>query len=307
MAALANELKQRPHAGLLRARRGRARGEADDRARGVHRGAWLSDGAGRLGGRGSARSREGASAPSLRAACRRDGGGRRGPGDAALVAGATGAVGYLVLRPVAGRPWEPVDHGGRDVLAVPGPWYCDTTGEPRTSRLVRGRLGRRRSRRSRASARRPVAARRAPSPPRRSTLAVDPSRPGGPPRAGLAHGRLRARLAADVRRGRRAAASSARTSTRRCGSRARSWAPTGSARTRSCRTSSASTASGRRAGLRLLAASIRLYERLLETRPAPGRRALVHAARPRARPRARRCSSTAASSRRRTTGSAGPS
>jgi xylan 1,4-beta-xylosidase len=41
-----------------------------------------------------------------------------------------GAVGYVVAR--AGSPdgpWEPVDHGGRDVLAVPGPWYCDTTGE----------------------------------------------------------------------------------------------------------------------------------------------------------------------------------
>ena len=40
-----------------------------------------------------------------------------------------GAIGYLVQRADSpDGPWEPVDHGGRDVLAVPGPWYCDTTG-----------------------------------------------------------------------------------------------------------------------------------------------------------------------------------
>jgi xylan 1,4-beta-xylosidase len=41
-----------------------------------------------------------------------------------------GAIGYVVHR--ARRPegpWEPVDHGGRDVIAGPGPWYCDTTGK----------------------------------------------------------------------------------------------------------------------------------------------------------------------------------
>jgi xylan 1,4-beta-xylosidase len=40
------------------------------------------------------------------------------------------AVGYVVHR--AGSPdgpWEPIDHGGRDVVAGPGPWYCDTTGD----------------------------------------------------------------------------------------------------------------------------------------------------------------------------------
>jgi len=42
-----------------------------------------------------------------------------------------GAIGYLVHRaPKADGPFVPVDHGGRDVLAVPGPVYCDTTGEP---------------------------------------------------------------------------------------------------------------------------------------------------------------------------------
>ena len=41
-----------------------------------------------------------------------------------------GAIGYLVNRaPTAQGPFAPVDHGGRDVLAVPGPVYCDTTGE----------------------------------------------------------------------------------------------------------------------------------------------------------------------------------
>jgi xylan 1,4-beta-xylosidase len=40
-----------------------------------------------------------------------------------------GAIGYLVHRaPSADGPWEPVDHGGRDVLAMPGPVCCDTTG-----------------------------------------------------------------------------------------------------------------------------------------------------------------------------------
>jgi xylan 1,4-beta-xylosidase len=40
------------------------------------------------------------------------------------------AIGYVVHRaPGPDGPWEPVDHGGRDVLAAPGPWYCDTTGE----------------------------------------------------------------------------------------------------------------------------------------------------------------------------------
>ena len=41
-----------------------------------------------------------------------------------------GAVGYLVHRSAdAGGPFEPVDHGGNDVLAVPHPPYVDTTGE----------------------------------------------------------------------------------------------------------------------------------------------------------------------------------
>ena len=41
-----------------------------------------------------------------------------------------GAIGYLVHRaPAAEGPFTPVDHGGGDVLAVPGPVYCDTTGE----------------------------------------------------------------------------------------------------------------------------------------------------------------------------------
>src|SRR5258708_5857510 len=44
-----------------------------------------------------------------------------------------GAVGYLVHRGASpAGPFEPVDHGGGDVLAVPGPPYCDTTGVPGT-------------------------------------------------------------------------------------------------------------------------------------------------------------------------------
>ncbi len=42
-----------------------------------------------------------------------------------------GAVGYLVHRAPAGQDaFAPVDHLGGDVLAVPDPWYVDTTGEP---------------------------------------------------------------------------------------------------------------------------------------------------------------------------------
>ena len=44
-----------------------------------------------------------------------------------------GAVGYLVHRSESpAGSFEPVDHGGGDVLAVPGPPYCDTTGIPGT-------------------------------------------------------------------------------------------------------------------------------------------------------------------------------
>ena len=54
-----------------------------------------------------------------------------------------GAIGYLVHRaPGRTGPFERVDHGGRDVLAVPGPYYCDTTGERGRARLVRRRVGR---------------------------------------------------------------------------------------------------------------------------------------------------------------------
>jgi xylan 1,4-beta-xylosidase len=42
-----------------------------------------------------------------------------------------GAMGYLVHKaPGPDGPWEPIDHAGRDLLPVPGPYYCDTTGEP---------------------------------------------------------------------------------------------------------------------------------------------------------------------------------
>lgn len=42
-----------------------------------------------------------------------------------------GAVGYQVYRASKPNgPFRPVDHGGGDVLAVPHPPYCDTTGEP---------------------------------------------------------------------------------------------------------------------------------------------------------------------------------
>ncbi len=42
-----------------------------------------------------------------------------------------GAAGYLVYRAeAADGPFEPLDHGGGDVLAVPGGPYADTSGEP---------------------------------------------------------------------------------------------------------------------------------------------------------------------------------
>jgi xylan 1,4-beta-xylosidase len=42
-----------------------------------------------------------------------------------------GAAGYLVYRAgAAGGPFEPLDHGGGDVLAVPAGPYADTSGEP---------------------------------------------------------------------------------------------------------------------------------------------------------------------------------
>lgn len=45
----------------------------------------------------------------------------------------TGAVGYLVHRSESpSGPFTPIDHGGRDVLVVPGPVYADTTGVPGT-------------------------------------------------------------------------------------------------------------------------------------------------------------------------------
>ena len=42
-----------------------------------------------------------------------------------------GAIGYLVYRGSSpDGPFEPVDHGGGDVLAVPGTCYADSTGKP---------------------------------------------------------------------------------------------------------------------------------------------------------------------------------
>jgi xylan 1,4-beta-xylosidase len=44
-----------------------------------------------------------------------------------------GAVGYNVHRSESpSGPFAPIDHGGGDVLAVPGPFYADTTGVPGT-------------------------------------------------------------------------------------------------------------------------------------------------------------------------------
>jgi xylan 1,4-beta-xylosidase len=42
-----------------------------------------------------------------------------------------GAVGYLVYRDgTTGESYQPLDHGGGDVLAVPAGPYADTSGEP---------------------------------------------------------------------------------------------------------------------------------------------------------------------------------
>ena len=65
-----------------------------------------------------------------------------------------GAIGYQVYAaPTADGPWEPVDHAGRDVLAVPHPPYADTTGDAGGDPVVRGDLAVRRARRGRARAR----------------------------------------------------------------------------------------------------------------------------------------------------------
>src|ERR1700722_9439759 len=45
-----------------------------------------------------------------------------------------GAAGYLVYR-AAGQPYEVLDHGGGDVLAVPAGPYADPSGEPGRTRL----------------------------------------------------------------------------------------------------------------------------------------------------------------------------
>lgn len=45
-----------------------------------------------------------------------------------------GAVGYQVYASDDGGPMQPVDHAGRDVLAVPHPPYADTTGRPGVER-----------------------------------------------------------------------------------------------------------------------------------------------------------------------------
>jgi len=48
-----------------------------------------------------------------------------------------GAIGYLVHRAAsADGPYLPLDHGGGDVLAVPGATYADTTIPSRPDRLV---------------------------------------------------------------------------------------------------------------------------------------------------------------------------
>jgi xylan 1,4-beta-xylosidase len=42
-----------------------------------------------------------------------------------------GAMGYLVHRAdLPEGPFDPIVHGGQDVLAVPGPVYADATGQP---------------------------------------------------------------------------------------------------------------------------------------------------------------------------------
>ena len=93
-----------------------------------------------------------------------------------------GAIGYLVHRaPAADGPFEAVDHGGRDVLAVPGPVYCDTTGEPRRGVLVRGRLDRGRRGRGAGELSEPVAgaARRSRARGRVDRARATPSAPAG--------------------------------------------------------------------------------------------------------------------------------
>ena len=72
----------------------------------------------------------GGSAPRLRPARRA---GRRAGGSQVTLTGrrcaARSATRSTSPTPPAG-PFEPLDHAGRDVLAVPHPPYVDTTGEP---------------------------------------------------------------------------------------------------------------------------------------------------------------------------------
>ena len=206
-------------------------------------------------------------------------------------------------RPTA--TWQPLDHAGRDVLAVPHPPYVDTTGHAGRGAVVRRR------RRSPTCTSRARCPRRCRRPRRRAGRAGDGRGRRRPPTSAS----CRPAVAADDRQ-RAPLARAVDRHHRRPGGRR--GAERGAARPRT--TSSASRhvrahgdplrrprglpRGGRRAGPRLLGRGPGLRPHPL-ARALPGRRDLVHAARPGQRPVARRSSTTARSSRRPRTGTAG--
>ena len=175
----------------------------------------------------------------------------------------------------------PVDHLGGDVLAVPETWYVDTTGEPGATYDYAvasvptvtecGDARRRRHQR--------VAHRRRTRPaglgggrrPRRGRAA-------GP--AVAADDRQRAAEPAAVHRPHPAAARSAPSCGPRCGECTTRSASPPSAPTRSCTTTSASTARSTVEPVHDFTPIDRVYDTHPRDRPAPLRRARLHAARP---------------------------
>ena len=211
--------------------------------------------------------------------------------------------GYLVYR-AAGEPYQPLDHGGGDVLAVPAGPYADTSGEPGRVRhyaVAAVRTGRppgrcpSRSRRRRGGQRRPGGGddRGRRSGGRRAAAAVGTHDRVGAPELHAEPGPDRrpgdrpggARGAADrPRRVRRAGRPCARHLVRRPRGVHRIGRPAGARLQR------------RRPGVRPAHGD----------RPAAGGRAVLHARATWPATRARRCSATARSSRRPGTGTAGP-
>ena len=222
-----------------------------------------------------------------------------------------GAAGYLVYR-AAGEPYQPLDHGGGDVLAVPAGPYADTSGEPGRVRhyaVAAVADGASAGPLSDPVAAAPLAAARRPAGGddrgRRRSREREP-RPGLAGAAVGTHDRLGApelpaepgpdRRPGDRPGGARGAADRARRTRRagRPGARHPGRRPRGVHR--SGRSRPVHDFTGDRPGVRPADGD----------RPAAGRRAVLHARATWPATRARRCSATGRSSRRPRTGTAGP-